>query len=89
MGRLDQHYEPVTFGDLRRDGMWLHLLCNSCGHEREVEVSKPPFADKPDSTVVPSLGKSMVCSGCGVKGNIWSVPEFHAGAERREYWRRP
>lgn len=83
-----QTFEPVTLGDLRRDRMWLHLLCNSCGHEREVETTKAPFDRMPDGAVVPLIGKSMVCSGCGVKGNIWSVPEFHAGAERQAYWRR-
>jgi hypothetical protein len=89
MGARDQPYEPVSLGDLRREKMWLHLLCNACGREREVEPSKPPLDAMSDDTVVHLLGKSMVCSGCGVKGNIWSVPEFHAGAERRAFWRRP
>lgn len=68
--------------------MWLHLLCKICGREREVDPTKSPFEEMPDSTIVHLLGTSMVCTGCGQKGKIWSVPEFHAGAERRAYWRR-
>jgi hypothetical protein len=86
--RKSAPYNPVTFGDLRRDGMRLHLLCNHCGREREVQPTKPPFETLPDGTIVHLIGKSMVCSGCEVKGNIWSVPEFHASSERRAYWRR-
>jgi hypothetical protein len=89
MSNRDRPYKPVTLGDLRRERMWLHLLCNGCGREREVEPSSPPFGSLPDSTVLHLLDKSIVCQGCGVKGNIWSVPEFHAGPERQAYWRRP
>jgi hypothetical protein len=53
---------PVTFGHLRREAKWMHLLCNVCGHEREVDTSKRPFDTMPDSTVAPTLGRSMVCT---------------------------
>ena len=81
---------PVTFGYLRSEGKWLHLLCNVCGHEREVDTaSMAPFAGMADSTVVPTLGKSMVCSKCGAKGKIWSVPELYgASPETRRKWRQ-
>ncbi len=69
MRRDVRQHEPVTLGDLRREGMWMHLLCKSCG-ERKVEPTKPPFEAMPASTVVYLLGKSIVCSGCGVKGQI-------------------
>jgi hypothetical protein len=55
----------VTFGYLRSEAKWLHLYCTVCGHD----VSKPPFDRMSDSTVVPTLGQSMVCSRCGTKGN--------------------
>ena len=77
---------PATFGYLRGEGKWLHLLCNVCGHEREVDTSRPPFDKMPDSTVAPTLGKSMVCSECGTKGRIWSVPELYGASPDR--WRR-
>ena len=73
-------FEPVTFGYLRREARWLHLYCTNCGHEREFDVSRPPFDHMADSTVVPTLGKSMVRSKCGTKGKIWSVPEFHGAS---------
>ncbi len=68
-------HPPVTLGYLRREAKWLHLYCNVCGHEREVDTTEAPWAALPDETVVPTLGKSMVCSKCGTKGHIWSVPE--------------
>ena len=86
---LSDENGPVTFGYLRREGKWMHLLCNACGHEREVDPAvMPPFADMPDSTVVPTFGKSMVCSKCGTKGKIWSVPELYgASPETLRRWR--
>jgi hypothetical protein len=84
-----QTFTPVTFGYLRREAKWLHLYCTVCGHEREFDVSQPPFAHMADATVVPTLGQSMVCSKCGTKGKIWCVPEFHgASAETLERWRQ-
>jgi hypothetical protein len=81
-------YQPVTFGYLRQEAKWLHLYCTVCGREREFDVSKPPFDQMPDSTVVPTLGQLMVCSKCGTKGKIWSVPEFHgASADTLKRWR--
>ena len=81
---------PVTFGYLRSEGKWMHLLCNVCGHEREVDTAATvPFVHMPDSTVVPTLGKSMVCSKCGTKGKIWSVPELYgASPSILERWRQ-
>ena len=67
----------------------MHLLCNVCGREREVDTTKPPFDKMPDSTVVPTLGNSMVCSKCGTKGRIWSVPELYgASPETLRKWRQ-
>ena len=84
-----QTFTPVTFGYLRREAKWLHLYCTVCGHDREFDVSQPPFAHMTDSTVVPTLGQSMVCSNCGTKGEVWSVPEFHgASPETRKRWRQ-
>jgi hypothetical protein len=84
-----QTFTPVTFGYLRREAKWLHLYCTVCGHEREFDVAQPPFAHMADATVVPTLGQSMVCSKCGTKGKIWSVPEFHgASPETRKRWRQ-
>jgi hypothetical protein len=81
-------FTPVTFSHLRREAKWLHLYCTVCGHEREFDVSKPPFQHLPDDTVVPTLGLVMVCSKCKTKGKIWSVPEFHgASAETLKRWR--
>jgi hypothetical protein len=87
--RLSDENGPDTFGYLRREGKWMHLLCNVCGHEREVDTAAmAPFAGMPDSTVVPTLGKSMVCSKCGTKGKIWSVPELYgASPETLQRWR--
>ena len=66
-----QTFPPVTFGYLRREAKWLHLYCTVCGHEREFEV--------------PTLGQLMVCSKCGTKGKVWSVPEINgASAETVE-----
>lgn len=36
-----------------------------CGHEREFNVSKPPFDRRLDATGVPTLGQVMLCSECG------------------------
>ena len=84
-----QTFTPVTFGYLRREAKWLHLYCTVCGQEREFDVSQPPFAHMTDSTVVPTLGQSMVCSNCGTKGKVWSVPEFHGALpETRKRWRQ-
>ena len=58
-------YEAVTFAHLRREAKWLHLYYTVWGHDREFDVSRPPFEHMPDSTVVPKLGKLMVCSKCG------------------------
>jgi len=88
MSRTKPPYNPVTLGDLRRDAKWLHLYCTKCGREREVEPTRPPFGSMPDSTIVHLLGKAMVCTACGTKGKVWSVPEFHAAPERRAQWRR-
>jgi hypothetical protein len=89
MARANQTFTPVTFGYLRRQAKWLHLYCTVCGHEREFDVSQPPFAHMADSTVVPTLGHYIVCSKCGTKGKIWSVPEFHgASAETLRRWRQ-
>ena len=57
---------------LRREAKWLHLYCTVCGRELEYDVGQPPFAHMVDSTVVPTLGQSMVCSKCGTKGKVWS-----------------
>jgi hypothetical protein len=67
-------FTPETFGDQRREAKWLNLYCTVCGQEREFDVAQPPFAHLADATVVPNLGQSMVCSKCGTKGKIWSVP---------------
>jgi hypothetical protein len=84
-----QTFTPVTFGYLCREAKWLHLYCTVCGHEREFDVSQPPFAHMPDALVVPTLGQAMVCSKCGTKRKIWSVPEFHgATAETLRRWRQ-
>ena len=81
--------EPVTFGYLRREGKWMHLLCNVCGHEREVDTTAEPWGALPDTTVVPKLGKSLLCSNCGTKGRIWSVPELYgASPETLRKWRQ-
>ena len=67
----------------------MHLLCNVCGHEREVDTSKPPFDKMADSTVVPTLGQVMVCSKCATKGKIWSVPELYGASEETlKRWRQ-
>jgi hypothetical protein len=63
-----QTFTPVTFAYLRREAKWLHLYCTVCGRERESMFSNPPLDRMPDSTVVPTLGQSMVWSKCGTKG---------------------
>ena len=86
---LSDENGPVTFGYLRREGKWM-LLCNVCGHEREVDTAAmAAFAGMPNDTVVPTLGQSMVCSRCGTKGKIWSVPELYgASPETLKKWRQ-
>lgn len=86
----EQTFTPVTFGYLRHEAKWLHLYCTICGHEREFDVAQPPFAHMADATVVPTLGQVMVCSRCGTRGKIWSVPEFHGpSVETLKRWRHP
>ena len=56
-----QTFTLVTFGYLRREAKGPHLYCSVC-HEREFDVSQPPFAQMSDATVVPTLRQVMVCS---------------------------
>jgi hypothetical protein len=59
--RNQQTFTPVTFGYLRREAEGPHLYCIVC-HEREFDVSPPPFAQMSDATAVPTLRQVMVCS---------------------------
>jgi hypothetical protein len=69
----NQQFEPVTSGYLRREAKCLHLYCLVCGHEREFDVSRPPFDHMPDRTVALTLGQVKV----------GSKPKFHgASAEQ-------
>lgn len=63
------------FVKFKGEAKWLSLYCTVCDHEPEFDVRRPLFAHMPDSVVVPTLGQSMLCSKCGTKGKIWSMPE--------------
>jgi hypothetical protein len=71
MTRRDEPIQPMTLGNMRRNGVrGLFVTCLHCGHHTEVNVDAWP-----DHVPVPSFGSRMRCTKCG-----------HLGADARPNW---
>ncbi len=67
---------PVTLGDLIRDGKLMWTYCISCCRERDIDPASLPL---PSTTPVPGLGqRHMRCSACGSR-EIDTRPELYPG----------
>jgi len=56
--------EPMTLGNMRQLGVRsLAVSCSLCHHESVLDV-----APWPDFVPVPSFGRRMVCTRCGIVG---------------------
>jgi hypothetical protein len=69
----DEIVQPVTLGDLAREGRLLWCYCRSCCHEREVD---PLSLGIDAAEAVPAVGKRLKCSRCGSR-EIETKPQLH------------
>jgi len=67
----DEIAQPVTLGDLAREGRLLWCYCWSCSYEREVE---PLSLGIDPAEPVPTVGKRLKCSRCGSRDVPFSDP---------------
>lgn len=80
--------KPATIGDLRRDGLRLHIFCQGCSRQREVRLDRAPFDRLPADVPVAMAGTAtkLKCK-CGEERQIWTAPEdAEATPEQRLRW---
>jgi hypothetical protein len=59
-----QSAPPMTLGNMRANGIHcLSVYCRSCHHQVHFNVDHMP-----DHVAVPSIGRRMVCTRCGLVG---------------------
>ncbi len=77
---------PVTLGDLIRDGKLLWVYCRDCGHERDLD---PSTAVDQHAVAVPEVGLRMRCSHCSSR-RIATAPELYPGGilAQRARWQK-
>jgi hypothetical protein len=67
--------EPVTLGDLIREGKLLWTYCRDRYHECDVDPATIPL---PPEFPVPEVGSRMKCSACGSRA-VETKPELYPG----------
>lgn len=78
--------QPVSLGDLIRDGRLMWVYCCDCGRELDID---PSTLALPADTPIPSLGRRhMKCSVCGSR-KIDTRPELYPGGIGAARGRRP
>ena len=65
---------PVTIGDLKRDGKLLEIGCLGCGRHVYVDAAS---CGLPQSLPVPNAAARLVCSACGARNR--PVPDPRIG----------
>jgi hypothetical protein len=76
---------PVTIGDLIREGKLLWGYCRDCYRERDLDPATIPL---PPETPVPGLGQRMRCTVCG-SNRIDTRPELYPGGIEAKRLSRP
>ena len=69
----DEIAQPVSLGDLAREGRLLWCYCLACCHEREVD---PLSLGLDPAEAVSTVGKRLKCSRCGSR-EIETKPQLH------------
>jgi hypothetical protein len=67
--------DPVTLGDLIREGKLLWTYCRKCCRERDIDPATIPL---PPEFPVPEAGSRMKCSACGSR-KVETKPELYPG----------